>query len=124
MEEEKKKKTKGKNKEKLPFAVFVTTKSVGNTYEDYKQIFTDIISDRIMIFLGIWFPLSLQEYSNRYDQKRQENDKKTTKKKITEEVLIEFCSTERTLKEVVEHLGYKDVANFKDRYINSLLINK
>ena len=38
-----------KNKEdKLPFAVFVMpTNSIDNKTEDYKQIFTDIISDRI-----------------------------------------------------------------------------
>ena len=36
-----------KHKDKLPFAVFICLKSnVGDT-EDYKQIFTDIISDRI-----------------------------------------------------------------------------
>lgn len=50
LEQEKKKNTKDtktKTKEKLPFAVFVTPKIADNTYEDYKQIFTDIISDRI-----------------------------------------------------------------------------
>ena len=36
-----------KQKDKLPFAVFICPKSnVGDT-EDYKQVFTDIISDRI-----------------------------------------------------------------------------
>ena len=36
-----------KHKDKLPFAVFICPKSnVGDT-EDYKQVFTDIISDRI-----------------------------------------------------------------------------
>ena len=36
-----------KQKEKLPFAVFICPKSnVGDT-QDYKQVFTDIISDRI-----------------------------------------------------------------------------
>ena len=35
-------------KDKLPFAVFVIpTNSIDNKIEDYKQIFTDIISDRI-----------------------------------------------------------------------------
>lgn len=35
-------------KDKLPFAVFVMpTNSIDNKIEDYKQIFTDIISDRI-----------------------------------------------------------------------------
>ena len=36
-----------KRKDKLPFAVFICPKSnVGDT-QDYKQVFTDIISDRI-----------------------------------------------------------------------------
>lgn len=35
-------------KDKLPFAVFVMpTNSIDNKIEDYKKIFTDIISDRI-----------------------------------------------------------------------------
>ena len=36
-----------KKKEKLPFAVFICPKSNVSEVEDYKQIFTDIISDRI-----------------------------------------------------------------------------
>ena len=36
-----------KQKDKLPFAVFISPKSnVGDT-QDYKQVFTNIISDRI-----------------------------------------------------------------------------
>ena len=36
-----------KAKDKLPFAVFICPKaSVGDT-QDYRQVFTDIISDRI-----------------------------------------------------------------------------
>lgn len=39
--------TNKKEKDKLPFAVFICPKSnIGET-EDYKQVFTDIISDRI-----------------------------------------------------------------------------
>ena len=45
--EKKEIKTNKKTKDKLPFAVFVCPKSnVGDT-QDYKQVFTDIISDRI-----------------------------------------------------------------------------
>lgn len=40
------KKTKRK-KDKLPFAVFICPKSNTGELDDYKQIFTDIISDRI-----------------------------------------------------------------------------
>ena len=43
---EKSKKDKNK-KEKLPFAVFICPKSNIGELDDYKQIFTDIISDRI-----------------------------------------------------------------------------
>ena len=45
---EKAKDNKNKNKkDKLPFAVFICPKSNVSEVEDYKQIFTDIISDRI-----------------------------------------------------------------------------
>lgn len=36
-----------KAKDKLPFAVFICPKTQNEEIEDYKQIFTDIISDRI-----------------------------------------------------------------------------
>ena len=36
-----------KQKEKLPFAVFICPKSNVGELDDYKQVFTDIISDRI-----------------------------------------------------------------------------
>ena len=36
-----------KTKDKLPFAVFVYPKTQQEQSEDYKQVFTDIISDRI-----------------------------------------------------------------------------
>ena len=36
-----------KQKEKLPFAVFICPKLNMGDSKDYKQVFTDIISDRI-----------------------------------------------------------------------------
>ena len=36
-----------KSKDKLPFAVFICHRTQDEKSEDYKQIFTDIISDRI-----------------------------------------------------------------------------
>ena len=36
-----------KAKDKLPFAVFICPKAQNEEMSDYKQIFTDIISDRI-----------------------------------------------------------------------------
>lgn len=34
-------------KDKLPFAVFICPKLIGGENEDYKQVFTNIISNRI-----------------------------------------------------------------------------
>ena len=36
-----------KKKDKLPFAVFICPKLNDSDIQDYKQVFTDIISDRI-----------------------------------------------------------------------------
>lgn len=42
------KENKDKNKEdSLPFAVFICSKTNAGKGQDYKQVFTDIISDRI-----------------------------------------------------------------------------
>lgn len=46
--ENEKEKLKVHKKNKLPFAVFIThANKEGNSADDYKKIFTDIISDRI-----------------------------------------------------------------------------
>ena len=47
LEESKKSNENKKKKYKLPFAVFICPKSNVGELEDYKQVFTDIISDRI-----------------------------------------------------------------------------
>ena len=73
-------------------------------------------------------PLSLQD--NVIDEKiekLQEIHKKTNKKtnkkkkKVSEKLIVDFCSEERTLKEIVEYFGYIDLPNFRERYINPLL---
>jgi hypothetical protein len=47
LEKSKKDKDDKKKKDKLPFAVFIVPKKDDGEIQDYKQIFTDIISDRI-----------------------------------------------------------------------------
>ena len=54
--EKKEIKTNKKTKDKLPFAVFVCPKSNNDETEDYKQVFTDIISDRIKEKYGLIEP--------------------------------------------------------------------
>ncbi len=47
LEEAKKSNENKKEKDKLPFAVFICPKSNIGELDDYKQVFTDIISNRI-----------------------------------------------------------------------------
>ena len=47
LEKDNKKDMNKKAKDKLPFAVFICPKSNVGELDDYKQVFTDIISDRI-----------------------------------------------------------------------------
>ena len=47
--------------------------------------------------------------------------KKSSKLAVSEEQILEQCKTEKTLKEIAHHFGYKDVYKFKNNYINSLL---
>ena len=47
--------------------------------------------------------------------------KKSSKLAVSEEQILELCETEKSLKEIAQHFGYKDVYKFKNNYMNSLL---
>ncbi len=47
--------------------------------------------------------------------------KKSSKLAVSEEQILELCKTEKSLKEIAEYFGYKDVYKFKNNYINKLL---
>lgn len=47
--------------------------------------------------------------------------KKSSKLAVSEEQILELCKTAKSLKEIAQHFGYKDVYKFKNNYINSLL---
>ncbi len=47
--------------------------------------------------------------------------KKSSKLAVSKEQILELCKTEKSLKEIAEHFGYKDVYKFKNNYINELL---
>ncbi len=63
------------------------------------------------------------EYEDKTDKKTtKKTDKKTTKKiKPQENDILEFCKNARTLKEITNEFGFKDIATFKKHYINPLL---
>lgn len=47
--------------------------------------------------------------------------KKSSKLAVSEQQILELCKTEKSLKEITEHFGYRDVYKFKNNYINKLL---
>lgn len=47
--------------------------------------------------------------------------KKSSKLAVSEQQILELCRTEKSLKEITEYFGYKDVYKFKNNYINKLL---
>ena len=47
--------------------------------------------------------------------------KKSSKLAVSEKQILELCKTAKSLKEIAQHFGYKDVYKFKNNYMNSLL---
>jgi ATP-dependent DNA helicase RecG len=47
--------------------------------------------------------------------------KKSSKLAGSEEQILQLCKTEKSLKEIAQHFGYKDVYKFKNNYINKLI---
>ena len=67
------------------------------------------------------------EYEEKTDKKTtKKTDKKTTKKMKTkpqEKDILSFCKEAKTLREIAEHFGFKDIATFRKNYLNSLIEN-
>lgn len=58
------------------------------------------------------------------NKKTQENAQETHKKRTRntqEDFILDFCNEPRSLKEILEHCGYKNARNFREKYINPLL---
>ena len=47
--------------------------------------------------------------------------KKSSKLAVSEEQILQLCKTEKSLKEIAQHFGYKDVYKLKNNYINKLI---
>ncbi len=43
------------------------------------------------------------------------------KKAVSEEEILKLCKTVKSLKEITQYFGYKDVYKFKNNYINKLI---
>ena len=49
----------------------------------------------------------------------QDNQKETIK--VNKKAIIDFCNEAKSLKEIIEHFGYKNARGFREKYINPLL---
>ena len=62
------------------------------------------------------------EYDDTAKEKSSKlGSKKSSKLAVSKEEILKLCKTEKSLKEIAEHFGYKDVYKFKNNYINELL---
>lgn len=65
------------------------------------------------------------EYDNTAKTKSSKlGNKKSSRLAVSEHQILELCKTEKSLKEITEYFGYKDVYKFKNNYINKLLEEK
>ena len=65
------------------------------------------------------------EYDNAAKTKSSKlGSKKSSRLAVSEHQILELCKTEKSLKEITEYFGYKDVYKFKNNYINKLLEEK
>ena len=66
------------------------------------------------------FSFKYKENPFEYDDAAKIESSKLGSKK-SEKQILELCKTEKSLKEITEYFGYKDVYKFKNNYINKLL---
>lgn len=79
-------------------------------------------------FLDHYLRVSFKYRENPYEyedtaktKSSKKGSKKSSKLKVTEEEILEFCKTEKSLKEITQYFGYKDLYKFKTNYINYLI---
>lgn len=58
---------------------------------------------------------------NAQDKDKNAQDKQREIIKLSEKAIIDFCDIEKSLKEIIEHFGYKNARGFREKYINPLL---
>ena len=55
------------------------------------------------------------------DKVKKAQDKEESLIKINEEAIIDFCKEAKSLKEIIEKFGYKNIRRFREKYINEML---
>lgn len=66
-------------------------------------------------------PFNYESQNDENEKNVGKSSKKSSKKAVSKEAILQLCSSEKSLKEIVEYFGYKDIYKFKNKYINTLL---
>ncbi len=69
------------------------------------------------------YPENLKNNEENAQENAQEIKKKRTRNASTE-LILEYCKEAKSIKEIAEKFGYKNIRNFRERYINPLLNEK
>lgn len=56
---------------------------------------------------------------NAQENAQEKSEKRT--RKASKELILKYCKEPKTIKEITQKFGYKNVRNFRERYINPLL---
>lgn len=56
-----------------------------------------------------------------HNKKHKKNIKHT--RKVSQKLILNYCKEAKTIKEITEKFGYKNIRNFREKYINPLLEN-
>lgn len=67
----------------------------------------------------VTIPLNAQDIVS--NAQGTERNVQVNRVKVTEKAIIEFCDTPKSLKEIIDYFGYKNVRGFREKYINILL---
>lgn len=58
---------------------------------------------------------------NKNAQENAQEIHKRHTRKVTEEAILKYCKESKSIKEIAEKFGYKNIRNFRERHINPLL---
>ena len=65
------------------------------------------------------YPEELKKQENAQENAQEKNKKRT--RKVSEKTILKYCLEPKSIKEIAEKFGYKNIRNFRERYINPLL---
>ncbi len=86
-----------------------------------EPVFKNEREDFTVTFYNGEYPELYPEELKSAQEKEESAQENKHARNISKELILEFCSETKSLKEIMEHLGYKNQGHFRDKYINPLL---